>query len=235
MIAADIQIDLRQADRDLRDLGIDIRRAAYTALKRTGGNIRRQYLSAIRNNGSAITGKFRPYAKAWYRLLGGGRRKPGGMLTQNALWPIEGNRADSITVDILPRLRDHLARWQFGGGGRAAQLRRLVAWYRDTDKGRKVYHGKLVGLGYPPHVSQLPPVVDQPVRDVVGPIRAHAADHVVEWFVGNLKSLASGRSKLFGTSGSRSTYPAGRSSAARPSSRAASYGEGMARMRERGW
>lgn len=235
MIAVSVQDDIQQVVKDLQALGVNIRRAGYTALKRTGGIVRRQYISAIRNNGSDVTGKFQPYAKEWYRLLGGGRRKRGGILTQNSLWPIQGDRVNSVTVDIAPRLQAHLERWQFGGGDRAAQLRRLVAWYRDTDKGRKVYHGKLVGLGYPPHVSQLPPIVDQPVRDVVGPIRENAAHQLEAWFVGNLKSIASGRAKVF-QSGGRSSYPAGRrSSSRRSSSSGLSYGAGMARMRERGF
>lgn len=213
MLAYSVQADLKDVDRELRDAGIEIRRAGYTALKRVGGIIRRRYIAALRKNGTDVTGKFPAYAKAWYRLLGHGSRKPGGSLVTNSFWPITGNRVDTITVDIAPRLREHLERWQFGGGDRPAQLRKVVAWYRDTEKGRKVYHGKLVKLGYPPHISQLPPVVDQPVRDVVGPIREDAESHVVDWFIGALRSIARGRATLFQPSGSHVSHV--RSSASR--------------------
>ena len=193
-----IDVELRNAERDLKRLGVAVREAGWTALKRTGGIVRRQYIAALRGTGSKITGRFPPYDERWYRLLGGGSRTPGGRLLDRQLWPIEGNRVDEVVVDIAPGLRDHLARWQFGGGGRANELRNRIAAWRFTEQGRRHYHGKIAGKnGWPLHVSELPPVREQPVRNVVEPIRANASAHLREWFLGALRKISQGKSRVF--------------------------------------
>lgn len=192
-----LEVELRQAERDLKKLGVAVQQAGWTALKRTGGIVRRQYFAAIRKNGSKITGPFPPYNAAWYQLLGQGSRTPGGALLDSKLWPIQGNNVDEIVVDIAPQLQGHLSRWQFGGAERANALRNLVAAWKYSDEGRRVYHGKLVKQGYPEHVSQLPPVTNQPVRDVVDPIRANAAAHLREWFLGALRKISRGKARVF--------------------------------------
>ena len=192
-----LEVELRQAERDLKKLGVAVQQAGWTALKRTGGIVRRQYFAAIRKNGSKITGPFAPFNAAWYQLLGQGARTPGGRLLDSKLWPIEGSRADEVVVDIVPQLQGHLSRWQFGDAERANALRNLIAAWKFTDEGRRVYHGKLVKQGYPEHVSQLPPVTNQPVRDVVGPIRANAAAHLPEWFLGALRKISNGKARVF--------------------------------------
>lgn len=212
-----IDVELRNAERDLRRLDVAVREAGWTALKRTGGIVRRQYFAAIRKNGSRITGSFPPFDSAWYSLLGGGSRTPGGALLNSALWPIQGNRVDEIVVDIVPGLQGHLSRWQFGGGNRANELRNRVADWRFTEQGRRNYHGKIAGRnGWPMHVSELPPVREQPVRDVVGPIRANAAEHLREWFLGALRSISRGKARVFVRSALH-VSPARRSSARRRS------------------
>lgn len=176
--------DLAAADRTFRRAERATLTAERRVLLRAGNNVRTMSIAALKGRKSKRTGlpAMQPLDKAW-RVLLHPDKPMGGKLADKGLWRITMPNRHARDVDIVPGMQPHLERWEFGDGGeRAAVLNSRIAFYRDTPKGRAIYHGSLAKRGYPPHVSQLPPVRQMPRRNFRDGVAAYADAHMGEWF-----------------------------------------------------
>lgn len=202
MITA-VTVDTRDSIRLCRTVSSGLVQAAVTALKRTAANVRSKYIAALRNVGNKDTGPLAPFDGFWYWRGAGntapGSRKPGGILTTTGLWKLRTYRSGSgggvVEVDIAPRLQPVLERWQFGGGNRAQMLRDWVRSIPQNPSYNKWYHGTLVDKQGWPAWHALPPVPEQPERNVVGPITKAVAPLLPEWFDKALAKILAGKAK----------------------------------------
>jgi len=196
MIAA--TADTRQAQRLCRTVSTALVSSTVTALKRMGAAVRAKYIKALKNNGSKDVGSLPAFNFFWW-IRGAGNlsapsRKPGGGLTNTRLWRIDAPERGVVRLDMVPSRRPLLERWQFGGGDRAQILRNWIRKMGESSAAMRYYHATLVPAGWP-RFSALPPVPDQPVRDIAGPLRVAVAPLLGEWFDHALANILSGKAK----------------------------------------
>lgn len=191
-----VVFDAGTARRTLRRMQVAPDRAARIALRRAAANVKRMEIALIRRGRTpSLRGvRLAPLDRAWRRLLHPGAPQ-GGVLTRPHLWRVTAPAPRSAEVDVVPGLRDYLARWERGGTERTAELaRRLRAWLY-TPAGRAQYHAHLVPAGWPPQRA-LPPTRPMPERDVRGPVERHAAPQLEDWYCRILDNILLGRSPL---------------------------------------
>lgn len=235
-----VVVDTGNAIRLCRTVSSAVVQAAATALKRTGAAVRSKYIAALRHVGTRDTGPLAPFDKFWYPRGTGnaspGSRKPGGVLTTARFWKLHAYRGPSgggvVEVDIAPGLQPVLERWQFGGGNRAQTLRDWVASIPKNESFNKFYHAELVKRGWP-RVHELPPVPDQPERNVVAPITKAVTPLLPEWFEKALDKILAGKARSWTqtrTAAPRVSAGARRSSSRRSGSTGVrDYGRGRMR------
>lgn len=196
MIAA--TADTRQAQRLCRTVSTALVSSTVTALKRMGAAVRAKYIKALKNNGSKDVGSLPAFNFFWWirgqGYLNAPTRKPGGSMTETRNWRIDAPERGVVRLDIMGARRDRLARWQFGGGDRAERLRKWVRSIPTIPSLNRYYHGTLMPAGWP-RWSELPPVPDQPVRDIVHPLRSAVTPLLGEWFDHALANILSGKAK----------------------------------------
>ena len=196
MIAA--TADTRAAQRLCRTVSTALVSSTVTALKRMGAAVRAKYIAAFRHNGSKDVGHFAAYNSFWYSHgmgdLSAPGRKPGGTLTNARYWKIDAPERGVVRLDLTGSRRKRAERWQFGGGDAAEQLR---AWIREiptVEWRNRFYHATLVPAGWP-RWHELPPVPDQPERNIAGPLRKAVYPMLGEWFDHALANILSGKAK----------------------------------------
>lgn len=196
MIAA--TADTRAAQRLCRTVSTALVSSTVTALKRMGAAVRAKYIKALKNNGSKDVGELPAFNFFWW-IRGAGNlsapsRKPGGGLVNTRLWRIDAPERGVVRLDMVPSRRDLLKRWQYGGGDRAQILRNWIREMGESPAAMRYYHATLVPAGWP-RFSALPPVPDQPIRDIAGPLRVAVAPLLGEWFDHALANILSGKAK----------------------------------------
>lgn len=196
MIAA--TADTRAAQRLCRTVSTALVSSTVTALKRMGAAVRAKYIKALKNNGSKDVGSLPAFNFFWW-IRGAGNlsapsRKPGGGLVNTRLWRIDAPERGVVRLDMVPSRRPLLERWQFGGGDRAQILRNWIREMGRSPAAMRYYHATLVPAGWPRY-SALPPVPDQPIRDIAGPLRVAVAPLLGEWFDKALAKILSGKAK----------------------------------------
>ncbi len=197
MITA-VTVDTRDSIRLCRTVSTGLVSAAVTALKRTGAAVRAKYIAALRHNGSKDVGRFPDFNPFWYWHGTGncepGSRQPGGILKTTKFWKIHAPARGVVEVDVVPKMQPVLERWQLGGGKRPDALRDWVRSISTHPQFNRLYHARLAPQGWPA-VHALPPVPDQPERDIVHPLTAAVAPLLPEWFDKALAKILSGKAK----------------------------------------
>lgn len=197
MITA-VTVDARDSIRLCRTVSTGLVSAATTALKRMGAAVRAKYIAALRHNGSKDVGRFPDFNAFWYWHGTGnsapGSRQPGGILKTTKFWRITAPARGVVELDVVPKMQPVLDRWQFGGGKRPDALRDWVRAISPGSAFNRYYHAQLVPQGWPA-VHALPPVPDQPERDIVHPLSAAVAPLLPEWFDKALAKILAGRAK----------------------------------------
>lgn len=193
-----VTADTRAAQRLCRTVSTALVSSTVTALKRMGAAVRAKYIKALKNNGSKDVGSLPAFNLFWW-IRGAGNlsapsRKPGGGLTNTRLWRIDAPERGVVRLDMVPSRRPLLERWQFGGGDRAQILRNWIRKMGESPAAMRYYHATLVPAGWP-RFSALPPVPDQPVRDIAGPLRVAVAPLLGEWFDKALSKILAGKAK----------------------------------------
>lgn len=230
MITA-VTVDTRDSIRLCRTVSSGLVQAAVTALKRAGAAVRAKYIAALRHNGSKDVGHFRDFDPFWYWHGTGsadpGSRRPGGILTTTKFWKIRAPQRGVVECDVVPKMQPVLERWQFGGGNRPKILRNWIQAIHDSPEWNKWYHGTLVDKQGWPAWHALPPVPDQPERDIVHPLTAAVTPLLPEWFDKALAKILSGKAKSWTqtrTASSRSSGSSRRSANRRSSGGVRDYG-----------
>lgn len=183
-------LDTRHARRDLRRAERAVLTAERRAMLRAAGNVRRMEVALVRGRRSKAAGgaAVAPLDKRWRELLHP-RLPMGGALGERKHWRISAPRPGVAVVDIVPGLQPLLHRWEFGGGGREAILRRDVWDWAHTPAGRREYHGWRVPHGWPPSTSMLPAVAPQPRREVKRLAENYARPRLGDWYVAALQKI----------------------------------------------
>lgn len=197
MVTATVQT--AAATRLLRTVRTQLVSAAATALKRMGASVRAKYIAALTHLGSRDVGPLPPFDLFWW-VRGAGRgpaasdMRPGDLFANRRIWRIDAPAPGVVRLDVVPRLRPLLERWQYGGGERPDRLRSWVRTVSADPRGRAYYHARLIPAGWP-RLSDLPPVPDQPPREIAAPLSRAVAPHLRDWFARALEKILQGRAE----------------------------------------
>lgn len=192
-----ISLETRRARRYVARMERALATAESRALKLAGGNARSAYVSGLsRGRSKAMPAPVAKLDRPWRQLLHPAT-KIGGVLRRRQLWRIIPTGSHGVEVDIAPRLQDLLARWQFGDQSRPQELRSWLSDIQSTPAGRRRYYAHIAPRrpSWPRDPLALPPVPEQPRREVVSHVRSWARANIGAWYLSILAKLTSGAIK----------------------------------------